>query len=235
MRWMTMGFCLTVLVVLAAPGWSEKAAQEKRLGEAALAMREILALPEGIPNDVLDKAECVCVFPSVKKVALGVGGSYGKGALVCRTGSPEFKGPWGAPAMMRLEGGSFGFQIGGTVIDFVLLVMNPKGSGSLLSSKVKLGADATVAAGPVGRTAAAATDALMDAEILSYSRSKGLFAGVSLEGSTLREDAGDNEDLYGQKIGAKAIVLEGKVASPEAAKSLLEILQKASPENKSHQ
>ncbi len=135
MRWMTLGFCAAFLLLGAAPGWGEKAAQEKRLQQATGAMGEILALPEGIPGDVLDKAECVCVFPSVKKVALGVGGSYGKGALVCRTG-PEFKGPWGAPAMMRLEGGSFGFQIGGTVIDFVLLVMNPKGTGSLLSSKV---------------------------------------------------------------------------------------------------
>jgi SH3 domain-containing YSC84-like protein 1 len=228
MRWMTLGFCAALLVSVAAPSWSEKAAQEKRLQESAEVVREILALPEGIPEDILNKAECVCVFPSVKKVALGVGGSYGKGALVCRTG-PEFKGPWGEPAMMRLEGGSFGFQIGGTVIDFVLLVMNPKGTGSLLSSKVKLGADATVAAGPVGRTAAAATDAFMDAEILSYSRSKGLFAGISLEGSTVREDSGDNEDLYGRKIGAKEIVLEGKATLPEAAKPLIAALEKASP------
>ena len=234
MRRMMLGFCVAWLVSVAAPGWSEKAAQEKRLQESAEVVREILALPEGIPGDILAKAECVCVFPSVKKVAFGVGGSYGKGTLVCRTG-PEFKGPWGEPAMMRLEGGSFGFQIGGSVIDFVLLVMNPKGTGSLLSSKVKLGADATVAAGPVGRTAAAATDAFMDAEILSYSRSKGLFAGISLEGSTVREDSGDNEDLYGRKIGAKEIVLEGKATLPEAAKPLIAVLEEASPGNKSPQ
>ena len=206
--------------------------QEARLDRAADAVKEVLALPEGIPADILDKAECVCVFPSVKKFALGIGGSYGKGAMLCRTGA-EFDGPWGAPAMMRLEGGSFGFQIGGQATDFLLLLMNPKGVKSLLSSRVKLGADASVAAGPLGRTAAAETDVVMDAEILSYSRAKGLFAGVSLEGSTLREDHGDNRDLYGREIGAQEIVRDGKVEVPDGARRLVTLLQQASPQNRS--
>ena len=212
--------------------WADEHDQEVRLGNAADAMKEIMALPEGIPTDLLDKAECICVFPSVKKFAMGVGGSYGKGAMICRTGA-EFTGGWGAPAMMRLEGGSFGFQIGGSATDFVLLVMNPKGAKSMLQSKVKLGADAAVAAGPVGRTAEAATDVVMNAEILSYSRSKGLFAGVSLEGSTVREDKDDNRDLYGRDVGAKEILLQGAVGIPEGAKHLVALLQQASPENKS--
>ena len=217
---------------LTPKSWADKGDQDERLGNAADAMKEIIALPEGIPADLLDKAECVCVFPSVKKFALGVGGSYGKGVMICRTGE-EFDGPWGAPAMMRLEGGSFGFQIGGSATDFVLLVMNPKGAKSMLEIKVKLGADAAIAAGPVGRTAAAATDAAMNAEILSYSRSKGLFAGVSLEGSTVREDKDDNKDLYGREINAKEILLGNTVGIPTGGKRLVGLLQGASPENKS--
>lgn len=217
---------------VASLSWADKRDQEERLGNAADVMKEITSLPEGIPGDLFDKAECVCVFPSVKKVAMGVGGSYGKGAMICRTGA-EFTGAWGAPAMMRLEGGSFGFQIGGSATDFVLLIMNPKGAKSMLQSKVKLGADAGVAAGPVGRTAAASTDVVMNAEILSYSRSKGLFAGVSLEGSTVREDKEDNQDLYGRAVGAKEILLEGAVGIPEGAQRLVGVLQASSPENKS--
>ena len=211
---------------------ADKKDQEARLDHAADALKEALALPEGIPADILDKAECVCVFPSVKKFALGVGGSYGKGAMLCRTGA-EFDGPWGAPAMMRLEGGSFGFQIGGSGTDFFLLLMNPKGVKSVLSNKAKLGADASVAAGPLGRTATAETDLALNAEILSYSRAKGLFAGISLEGSTLREDHGDNRDLYGHDIGAPEIVRDGKVETPEGARRLVALLQKASPQNRS--
>lgn len=206
--------------------------EEKRLAESTRVVKEILNIPEGIPQDLLDKAECVAVMPSVKKAALGIGGSYGKGALICRTGK-EYKGPWGVPAMYRLEGASFGFQIGGAATDFLLLVMNPSGVESLLKSKVKLGGDATAAAGPKGRSTQAATDVLMTAEILSYSRAKGLFAGVSLEGSTLRQDSGANEDLYEAKVSAKEIILEGKVTPSSNGKELMELLQEKSPENKS--
>ena len=204
--------------------------QEERLGKCTEVLKEILNIPDGIPQGLLDKAECLVAIPSVKKFALGLGGSYGKGAMVCRSGK-DFKGPWGPPAMYRLEGASFGFQLGGSATDFLLLVMNEKGAGSLLSSKVKLGADAIAAAGPKGRSSEAATDAYMGAEILSYSRSKGLFAGVSLKGSTLRQDNGANEDLYGKKISAREIVLEQKVPVPSAGKSLIDLLQEKSPEN----
>lgn len=227
-----IAWVLVVLLSIPATGSAEKKDQEKRLDNAADVIRDLLALPEGMPSDILDKAECVCVFPSVKKVAIGVGGSYGKGAMLCRT-KPEFGGPWGAPAMMRLEGGSWGFQIGGTATDFVLLVMNRKGAESVLSSKAKLGADAGVAAGPLGRTASAETDLVMNAEILSYSRSKGLFAGISLAGSSLRQDKDDNEDLYGRAIEAKEIVIDNAVGVPESAQRLVQLLQKASPANKS--
>jgi lipid-binding SYLF domain-containing protein len=204
--------------------------EQERLSNCADVMKGILNIPEGIPQDLLDKAECVAVMPSVKKVAIGFGGSYGKGVLVCRS-KDDFTGPWGTPAMYRLEGGSFGFQLGGTATDFVLLVMNPKGVSSLISSKVKLGADASAAAGPKGRTTSAATDVAMTAEILSYSRAKGLFAGVSLEGSTLREDSGANESLFGQKVSAREIVLEGKMTTPPSAEALVNLLQEKSPKN----
>lgn len=204
--------------------------QEKRLGNCSRVLKEILNIPDGIPQGLLDKAECLIAFPSVKKFALGFGASYGKGAMVCRSGE-DFKGPWGPPAMYRLEGASIGFQLGGSATDFLLLVMNDKGADSLLRSKVKLGADAIAAAGPKGRASEAATDAYMGAEILSYSRSKGLFAGVSLKGSTLRQDSGANEDLYGRKISAREIVLEQKVSVPSAGKSLVDLLQEKSPKN----
>jgi lipid-binding SYLF domain-containing protein len=201
-------------------------AEQERLESSAEALEEILNIPDALPQELLHKAECVAVMPSVKKFALGIGGSYGKGVLVCRGGS-NFTGAWGAPAMYRLEGGSIGFQIGGNATDFLLLIMNPKGVQSLLKSKVKLGADAVVAAGPKGRAAMAATDAAMRAEILTYSRSRGLFAGVSLEGSTLRQDNGANEKLYGQKITAKDIVMGGKGGGAKVSS----ILQGASPKN----
>src|SRR5215831_12794690 len=216
-------------LILAAPTPLPADAEQDRLENSAEVLEEILNIPDGLPKELLNKAECVAVMPSVKKFAFGVGGSYGRGVLVCRTGS-NFTGPWGAPAMYRLEGGSIGFQIGGQATDFLLLVMNPKGVDSLLSSKVKLGADASVAAGPKGRAAMAATDAYMRAEILTYSRSRGLFAGVSLEGSTLRQDNGANEKLYGRKITAQEIVSGGKVSSGQA---LVSVLQKASPKNES--
>ena len=206
--------------------------EEDRVKDAGTVMKEILNIPDDIPRDLLDKAECVVILPSVKKGAFGIGGSYGRGVMVCRSG-PHYKGRWGAPALYALEGVSIGFQLGGQATDFVLLVMNPKGAQSLLSSKVKLGADASAAAGPKGRTAEGATDIVMNAEILSYSRNKGLFAGVSLEGSTLRSDGSANEKLYGRKLSAKEIIREGKVGIPACARELDSLLNSKSPVNKS--
>ena len=203
--------------------------EEDRLRECATVLKEIVDIPDDIPKDLLDKAECVIVYPSVKKLAIGVGGSYGRGAMTCRTGE-DFTGPWSAPTLMALEAGSIGFQLGGQATDFVLLVMNDRGASSLLSSKVKLGADATAAAGPKGRSASAATDAAMRAELLSYSRSRGLFAGVSLEGSTLRPDNDANTLVYGSKLQARDIV-KGSVAVPSAAKPMVDVLNARSPKN----
>lgn len=205
---------------------------EKRLQNSGEVMKEILDIPDDIPQDLLDKAECVIVYPSVLKLAFGIGASYGRGAMTCRTGD-EFKGPWGAPTMMRLEGGSIGFQLGGQATDFVLLVMNKKGANAILSSKVKLGADAAAAAGPKGRNAEASTDVSMRAEILTYSRSRGLFAGISLAGSTLRPDNGANKTVYGHEVAAKDIVLHGAVGVPASGRLLVDTLQKHSPANKS--
>ena len=199
-----------------------------RVRNAGKVAKEIMDIPDDIPQDLINKADCVIVLPSVLKAAFIVGASYGRGVMTCRTGD-SFRGPWSAPSMMALEGGSFGFQIGGQATDFVLLIMNERGAGAILSSKVKLGADASAAAGPVGRTAAAATDVTLRAEVLTYSRSRGLFAGVSLEGSTLRPDNDANERLYGKKIDAKDIVLHKAVAAPPSAKLLLATLTKHSP------
>jgi len=215
---------------LAFAAYNEK--EVDRIKDAGVVMKEILNIPDDIPKDLLDRAECVIVLPSVKKLAIGVGGSYGRGVMVCRSGE-HFTGPWGPPAMYALEGGNIGFQLGGEATDFVLLVMNPRGAESLMGSKVKLGADAAAAAGPKGRDTAAATDVAMRSEILSYSRSRGLFAGISLEGSTLRPDNGANEKLYGRKLTAKEILREGKVATPAAAHELNAELAKASPKNRS--
>jgi lipid-binding SYLF domain-containing protein len=217
--------CLLVALPLMA---QEK--EQERLREAGEVLKEILNIPDNIPQELLDKAECVVVLPSVKKGAFGIGGSYGRGAMTCRTGE-KFTGPWSAPAMYALEGFNIGFQLGGQATDFLLLVMNPKGVDSLLKSKVKLGADAAAAAGPKGRTAQAATDVLMRAEVLSYSRSRGLFAGVSLEGSTLRQDNGANENLYGRKITAREIVRERKLSPPASAQTLLSTLNQKTPKN----
>jgi lipid-binding SYLF domain-containing protein len=215
-----------------ARGGAENAKDEtKRLENAGIVMDEILNIPDDIPQDLLDKARCVVVLPSVLKAAFIVGGSYGRGTMVCRTGK-DFSGPWGAPAMYALEGGSIGLQIGGEATDFVILVMNNRGMESLLKSKVKLGADATVAAGPKGRTASADTDAYMRSEMLSYSRARGVFAGISLEGSTLRPDEDANHRLYGKEASAQKIVLESKVDAPPAGAKLVGRLQKASPQLK---
>ena len=206
--------------------------EQDRVREAGTVLKEILNIPDDIPRDLLNKAECVIILPSVKKGAFGIGGSYGRGVMVCRSGA-HYKGRWGAPALYALEGVSFGFQLGGQATDFVLLVMNAKGAESLLYSKVKLGADASAAAGPKGRTAEGATDIVMSAEILSYSRNKGLFAGVSLEGSTLRSDGSANEKLYGKKVSAKEIIRTGKVGVPACARELVSQLNSQSPVNKS--
>jgi len=206
--------------------------EEDRVRDAGVVLKEILDIPDDIPQDLLDKAECVIILPSVKKGAFGVGGSYGRGVMICR-GGQHYTGLWGPPALYALEGVSIGFQLGGQATDFVLLVMNPGGAESLLYSKVKLGADASAAAGPKGRTAEGATDVVMSAEILSYSRNKGLFAGISLEGSTLRSDGGANEKLYGKKLTAKQIIREGKVSTPACAHDLVAMLDKKSPKNKS--
>lgn len=224
--------CLAVFLMSVMAFGANDEREEDRIKDAGEVMKEILNIPDDIPQDLLDKAECIVVLPSVKKGAFGIGGSYGRGIMVCR-GGEHYKGKWGAPALYALEGISIGFQLGGQATDFVLLVMNPKGAESLLYSKVKLGADASAAAGPKGRTAEGATDIVMDAEILSYSRNKGLFAGVSLEGSTLRSDGGANRKLYGRDLTAKEIIREGKVGIPPSARELVSILDKKSPVNKS--
>ena len=213
---------------------NDKQKQEQRLKNSGQVLSEILNIPDDIPQDLLDKAKCVVVIPSVVKAAFVVGGSYGRGAMVCRSGN-NFTGQWGAPAMYVLEGGSFGFQIGGQATDFVLLVMNAEGANSLLNSKVKIGGNISAAAGPVGRSAEADTDAYMRAQILTYSRSRGLFAGVSLEGASLHPDNEGNEQLYGHKINAKDIVIGRGTQTPEAAETLVSLLDKASPQGSSAQ
>jgi len=209
-----------------------KEKDDERLRNSGQVLKEILNIPDDIPQSLMDKADCVIVIPSVLKFAIGLGGSYGRGAMTCRSGD-DFQGPWAAPTMMALEGGSFGLQLGGQATDFVLLVMNEGGAGAILSSKVKLGADASAAAGPKGREAEADTDVTMRAEVLTYSRSRGLFAGISLEGSTVRPDNDANERVYGKKISAKDIALHGAVPVPAAAKLLIETLNQHSPKNRS--
>ena len=206
--------------------------EQERLENCGAVLEEIMNVPDDIPANLIDKAECVVVLPSVVKFAFVFGGSYGRGAMTCRSGD-HFTGPWGAPTMMALEGGSFGFQLGGQATDFVILVMNPRGATAILKNKVKLGADASAAAGPKGRYAEASTDVTLRAEMLTYSRSRGLFAGVSLEGSTLRPDNGANEEVYGKKIAATDIVLKGAVPTPASAQKLIATLTKFSPRNDS--
>ena len=214
----------------AIPSFAEDK-EDQRLQESYTVLKEILATPDkGIPRDLLDKSECVVVFPSVKKAAFVVGASYGRGVITCRSGQ-DLRGPWSAPAMFALEGGSVGFQIGGQATDFVLLIMNESGANSVMSSKVKLGADASIAAGPVGRTTSAETDVVMKAEILSWSRARGVFAGISLSGSTLRSDDGGNKTVYGKELTAKQIVREDQVQPTEAAKPLLDLLDKTTPKH----
>ena len=223
-----MALALAALPLLAAGDKKET----ERLENCGEVIKEVMDIPDDIPQDLIDKAECLIVFPSVLKAAFVIGGSYGRGAMTCRTGE-HFTGPWSAPTMMALEGGSIGFQLGGQATDFVLLVMNPRGARAILSSKVKLGADASAAAGPKGRTANASTDVTMRAEVLSYSRARGLFAGLSLEGSTVRPDHDANERIYGKKVEAESIVFKGTVAVPPAAQKMTAYLNQKSPKNTS--
>lgn len=219
--------CLSLCPRLAAESGDH---ERDRLKESGQVMKEILDTPENIPQDLLNKAECVIVLPSVKKVAIGIGGSYGRGVMTCR-GGENFDGPWSTPTMMESTGGNIGFQIGGQATDFVILVMNPRGARNMMHSKVKLGADASVAAGPKGRAAAAATTGTMQAEMLSYSRSRGVFGGVSLEGASLQPDGGANENLYGKKVSAEDIIVKGAVPKPEEAGLLISTLTARSPRN----
>jgi lipid-binding SYLF domain-containing protein len=223
--------CLMAVAALALP-MSGADKEVDRLHNCGTVLREIMDIPEDIPQDLIDKAECVIVYPSVLKAAFVVGGSYGRGAMTCRTGE-HYSGPWSAPAMMALEAGSVGFQIGGQATDFVLLVMNPRGAHSMLKSKVKLGADASAAAGPKGRTAEAATDVTMRAEVLSYSRSRGLFAGISLSGATVRPDGDANERIYGKGISAHDIIFGKTVKTPKAGLRMIAYLNRRSPKNMS--
>lgn len=225
---LTLGWSLGLAAVTPAVA-AQQAKEVARIREAATVLREVLTIPDGVPKDLLDRAECVIVFPSVKKFAIGVGGSYGRGVMTCRTGE-RFTEQWSAPSMMALEGGSFGLQLGGQATDFVLLIMNERGASSILSSKVKLGGDASAAAGPKGRTAGASTDIAMRAEILTYSRSRGLFAGVSLEGSTLRVDGDANDKVYNARVDGRTIVTGG-VEVPWPARRLVDLLNQQSPKN----
>ena len=227
-RKLTLGVCI---LFIASSAFAANKEQE-RLENSGTVLQEVMNIPDNIPQDLLEKAECVIVFPSVLKAAFIVGGSYGRGAMVCRTGE-HFNGAWGAPAMYALEGGSVGFQLGGDATDLVLLVMNERGASSILDSKVKIGADASAAAGPKGRDASADTDAYMRSEILSYSRARGLFAGVSLEGASLRPDDDASAEVYGRKITAREIVLGGKTSIPASGQHLVRVLQKNAPHNES--
>ena len=202
--------------------------EQRHLQEAGTVLKEILNVPDYIPQALLNKAECVLVFPSVKKFAIAIGGSSGHGALSCRTGE-KFNGPWSPPSLYSLKAGSIGLQFGGASTDFILLIMNPRGVDSVLRSKVKLGSDAVAAAGPKGHAASASSDASMHAEILTYSRSRGLFAGVSLEGATLHQDNNANEKIYGRKVTASQIVRERAVTVTPPGDLLVSTLNKLSP------
>jgi len=222
---------ICTIVLIGVPALArENVREDKRLENSGRVLKEILDIPDDIPADLLNKAECVAIFPSVSKFAIGIGGSYGRGVMTCRTGA-HYTGRWSAPSMMALEGANIGLQLGGTATDFVLLVMNPRGADAILASKVELGGDASAAAGPKGRTAQADTDVTMRAEILSYSRARGLFAGVSLEGSTLRPNPSANRNLYGRDVSAKNIIRGGKVGVPAAGRQLISLLNQKSPKN----
>ncbi len=222
-----LALMLTTALAVSAHAQSK---ENDRLENSGRVMKEIMDIPDNIPQSVIDKADCVVVLPSVLKAAFVIGASYGRGVMTCRTGE-NMRGPWGAPTMMALEGGSFGIQAGGQATDFVLLLMSERSASSILTSKVKIGGDASAAAGPVGRNASAETDVTFRAEILTYSRARGLFAGISLAGSTLRPDNGGNQALYGRKISSKDIVLKGAVPPPSSAQLLLQTLNAHSPKH----
>ena len=224
-KMMVFALCLAV----ASPMFGQKK-EEERLSNSATVLREILGGEKGLPTSILDQADCVVVFPSVKKVAVGIGGSYGRGAIVCRNGG-EMNGDWGAPAMYKLDSASIGVQLGSTATDFVLVVMNKKGAEQILNGKTKLGADAAAAAGPTGAQAVGYNAASMHVDVLTYSRTKGLFAGVSLVGASMDSDEDANKALYGKPISAKDIV-EGGQAAPPAAKDLIDELDKISSARK---
>ena len=227
MKRTVVALSLMGLMVLPVFGQDKEADRVKNAGKV---FTEIVNAPDTLPQSVLDKADCVVVLPSVLKAAFVVGASYGRGVMTCR-GGKTFHGPWSAPTMMALEGGSFGLQLGGQATDFVLLLMSPRSAQGILTSKFKIGGDASAAAGPVGRNASAETDATMRAEILSYSRARGLFAGVSLAGSTLRADNDANKALYGKDVTASAIVFDKAVPPPPSAALLLRTLTRKSPRN----
>jgi len=231
-RYLTLALCCVVGSVAVAAQDKEPNKEQRRLAECGAVMTEVLNVPDNVPQEVLDKAECVIVIPSVTKVALGVGGDYGRGAMVCRSGR-DFTGPWGAPAMYTIEGGSVGFQIGVESTDVVLMIMNPRGVNALLNSKVKLGGEASAAAGPKGRHIEASTDASMRAEILSYSRARGLFAGISLDGTSLRPDDDASEQVYGRKLTAREIVTGDTARTPASGQALIDVLQLRAPYNHS--
>lgn len=219
----------SLMALLVVPVFGQDKEQD-RVQNAGRVMSEIMNVPDDIPQDVINKADCVVVLPSVVKFAIGIGGSYGRGVMTCRSGR-HFRGRWSAPTMMALEGGSFGLQLGGQATDFVLLLMSPRSAANILKSKVKLGGDVSAAAGPIGRTASAETDATLRAEILSYSRARGLFAGISLSGSTLRPDNSANTKLYGKDVSAEAIVFSNAIPPPPSARLLLATLNRRSPRN----
>jgi len=228
LRYLTLALCF----VWASAALTADNKEQDRLENCGVVMQEILDIPDNIPQELLEKAECVIVIPSMTKVAIGIGGSYGRGAMVCRTGK-AFDGPWGAPAMYSLDGGSFDLQLGGESTDVVFLVMNKRGVDALLNSKVKLGGNASAAAGPKGRSVEASTDASLRAEILSYSRARGLFAGVSLEWTSLRPDDDASEQVYGRKMKARSIVTGNGISVPESGRHLVDVLEKSAPHNES--
>jgi len=219
--------CLVITNIAIA---EDNATEQERVKESGNVIKELANSSSGIPIGLLQKAECVIVLPSVKKAGFIVGASYGRGVMTCRGGA-NFNGPWSAPTMMQSSGGSFGLQAGGQATDFVVLVMNDKGARALMKGKAKLGADASIAAGPVGRNAEASTNAAMSAEMLSYSRAQGVFAGVSLSGASLGPDGGANEKLYGKKVDAAQIIDGSAGPAPASAKELLEVLTQKSPGN----
>lgn len=230
-RWLCFSIFVTFLTPLMAADKPKGEVEQERLKASYEVMKEILATPDkGIPRDLLNKAVCVIVVPSMKKGAFIVGASYGRGVMTCRSGE-NFRGSWSAPAMFALEGASFGLQAGGQATDYVILVMNEKGAKSVMSSKVKLGGDASVAAGPVGRTTSAETDIVMNAEMLSWSRAKGVFAGISLTGSTIRSDDDANNNLYNKDLNAKQIILQHEVKTPAAGQPLISLLNRTSPKH----